>query len=137
MATARDLMTPDPSCISPESTMQEAARMMRDLNIGVLPVVGGDGVLGVITDRDLVIRGLAESDDPATAAVGQFATQQALSVEADADERDVMALMAQHQITRVLVTEGEQLVGIISKQNIAQGSDASAVGSTIAEVTEG
>lgn len=137
MATARDLMTPNPTTITPDASLVEAARAMRDGNIGALPVAGGaDGALGIITDRDLVIRGLAE-ENCATLTVGDITTQNVVSVEADASEDEVVRAMGDNQVLRVLVTEGGQLVGIISKQNIAQNAPSGEVGHTMEQVTQG
>lgn len=121
MSTARDLMHPDVTCIGMHDTLDVAARRMRDLDVGSLPVCGDDDQLhGMITDRDIVVRCLAEARDPRTVAAADLAQETIYWIQADADERDVLATMEEHQIRRLPVIEDHRLVGIISEADLAR-----------------
>lgn len=121
MSTARDLMHPDVTCIGMHDTLDVAARRMRDLDVGSLPVCGDDDQLhGMITDRDIVVRCLAEGRDPRTVAAADLAQETIYWIQADADERDVLATMEEHQIRRLPVIEDHRLVGIISEADLAR-----------------
>jgi CBS domain-containing protein len=121
MTTAREMMHPDAQCIGEDDTLLSAARMMRDLNVGSLPICGRDDRLhGIITDRDIVIRCLAEGRDPAQVRAEEFAQQRVHWVDASDNEDQVVRMMEEHQIRRVPVLENKRLVGIISEADLAQ-----------------
>ena len=119
---ARDLMTPDPAVVTTDQYVSEAARIMRDQNIGLVPVVDNSSarnLRGVITDRDVAVRHVAErhtQDCP----VGEHMTGGPLdTVSPDADVAEVMELMRRDQLRRILVTEGDRLVGVIAQADLA------------------
>jgi CBS domain-containing protein len=90
MATAREIMHPDAECIDENEALNTAAPVMRDLHVGSLPICGGDGQLrGIITDRDLVVRCIAENHDPRTVTAGQLARGTPVRADADADVCEV------------------------------------------------
>ncbi len=135
--TARDIMTQGPECIGEHDTLLQAARKMRDLDVGVLPICGDDERLkGVVTDRDIVIRCLAEGRDPGAVTAGSLADGKPVSVGADDPLEDVLDTMAQYQVRRLPVIDGRRLVGIISESDIAQNAPAQGVAETIDAVTE-
>jgi CBS domain-containing protein len=120
MATAGEIMHPDAACIDANETLNTAARRMRDLHVGSLPIRGADGQLrGIITDRDLVVRCLAENGDPRTVTAGHLARGTPVCVDADADVSEVLMLMEQHAIRRLPVLDGDRLVGMISEADLA------------------
>jgi CBS domain-containing protein len=120
MATAREIMHPDAQCIGEDETLDAAARMMRDLHVGSLPICGADGQLrGIITDRDLVIRCIAENGDPRTVTTGQIAGGTPVCADAGADVSEVLMLMGQHAIRRLPVLDHDRLVGMISEADLA------------------
>ena len=134
--TARDIMTRDPQCVRETQTLLEAARLMRDLDVGALPICGEDGRLhGMLTDRDIVVRCVAEGGDCSTMTASSLAQGKPVTIGADDSVDEAMATMAKHQVRRLPVIDGHQLVGIISEQNIAQGGRDRKVGDTIEEVT--
>jgi CBS domain-containing protein len=101
-------------------TLGAAAATMRDLHVGSLPVLGASGELrGIITDRDIVVRCVAEGRDPQTMTAQDLVRAAPISVDADSDVSDVLSTMEQNKIRRVPVVEDERLVGIISEANIA------------------
>jgi CBS domain-containing protein len=121
MKTARDIMHQGAECVNEDQTLQDAARMMRDLGVGSLPICGNDNRLhGMITDRDIVIRCLAEGRDPAGMTAGDLAQGAPRCVTADADVDHVLQTMSNHQIRRVPVLENHQLVGMISEADLAR-----------------
>jgi CBS domain-containing protein len=121
MKTARDIMHLGAECINEDQTLQEAARMMRDLGVGSLPICGNDNRLhGMITDRDIVIKCLAEGRDPADMTAGDLAQGAPRCVTADADVDHVLRTMSNHQIRRVPVLENHQMVGMISEADLAR-----------------
>src|SRR3954467_9998326 len=102
--TIKDIMTPKPECVSPDTTLQEAARKMRDLDVGPLPVCGDDDRLaGMITDRDITIRAVAEGKDPKTATVREAMTEEVVYGFEDQDLDDAARVMEQKQIRRLTV----------------------------------
>lgn len=137
MATARDLMTPDPKCVRENETLVDAARLMRDLDVGALPICGDDERLkGMLTDRDIVIRCIAEGGDPATTTAGSLAEGKPVTIGADDDIRDALTVMQDHQVRRLPVIDGHDLVGIISQADIARELSATETGETVAEISE-
>ncbi len=120
MATAREIMHPQAECIDENETLNTAARMMRDLHVGSLPICGADGQLrGIITDRDLVVRCIAENGDPRTVTAGQLARGTPVCADADVDVSEVLRLMEQHAIRRLPVLDDDRLVGMISEADLA------------------
>ncbi|HEX5724032.1 MAG TPA: CBS domain-containing protein [Longimicrobiaceae bacterium] len=119
---AAEIMTANPEAVTPDTSLGEAARLMRDLDVGILPVVDGDEnarLLGVITDRDLVVRALAEGRDGG-ARVGDFMTTEVETVGPGDTVHDVMNVMKRQRVRRVPVTDSEGcLVGIIAQADLA------------------
>ncbi|SEN42355.1 CBS domain-containing protein [Nonomuraea pusilla] len=121
MTTARDIMHPRAECIGEDQTLIDAARMMRDLGVGALPICGNDQKLhGIITDRDIVIKCLAEGKDPRSCRASELAQGKPYYTDANADVDDVLRQMTQHKIKRLPVIENHQLVGMISEADLAQ-----------------
>ena len=137
MTVARELMTPDPTCVKEDQTLAEAARMMRDLDVGALPICGNDERLkGMLTDRDIVVKCIAEGGDPATATAGSLAEGTPLTIGADVDIREALEVMQDQQVRRLPVIDDHILVGIISQADIARELSAVQTGETVAEISE-
>ncbi|WP_020524745.1 CBS domain-containing protein [Catelliglobosispora koreensis] len=121
MATARDLMHEGVECIKESETLDAAARKMRDLHVGALPICGADDRLhGIITDRDIVVHCIAEGSDPKQTTAGQLAKGTPVWVDAQADEREVLRLMEINAIRRLPVMQDHRLVGMISEADLAR-----------------
>ena len=121
MTTARDIMHRGADCIGENQTLADAARMMRDLGVGALPICGEDQKLhGIITDRDIVIRCVAEGKDPTSCKASELAQGTPVYTDANADVEDVLRQMMQHKIMRLPVIENHQLVGMVSESDLAQ-----------------
>jgi CBS domain-containing protein len=133
----RHAMTERPTTGRPEMTATEAAELMRARDVGAIPVVEGETLVGVVTDRDLVIRVLAEGSDPARVRLGDIATPAVVTVSPDMQLSEARDLMAELQVRRLPVMKGDALVGILSLGDVAL-ADASkrAVGQTLEEISE-
>ena len=137
MTVARDLMTPDPQCVKEDQTLVEAARLLRDLDVGAMPICGNDDRLkGMLTDRDIVVKCIAEGGDPSSVTAGSLAEGKPVTIGADDDIREALEVMQDHQVRRLPVIDGHDLVGIISQADIARELSASQVGETVAEISE-
>lgn len=129
MTSARDIMHAGAECIGDGQTLQHAARQMRDLNVGALPICGDDDrLLGIITDRDIVIKCVANGVDPATVTAGQMAQGKPVTVNPAADVNDVLHMMQEHQIRRLPVIDNNRVVGMISEADLARHLPEQAVG---------
>jgi CBS domain-containing protein len=133
----KDVMTPHPSTVSLDDTIQTAARIMRAEDTGVVPVVENGRVLALVTDRDIVVRVVAEGGQP-TRTVRDVATNDVVSASPDMSTSDARQLMGQHQIRRLPVVENGRLVGIVSLGDLAvkEGKDGR-VGETLESISVG
>ena len=117
--SVREAMTEHPRSIRPSASVVEAARLMRDEHIGSLPITDGDTLVGVITDRDITTRVVAEAADLATTSVGDVYSQNLISVQPDKELEEALQLMARHQVRRLPVVENGRLVGIVAQADVA------------------
>lgn len=119
---ARDIMTSEVEVVTQDDSLSRAAKLMRDSDVGSLPVVDDRqamNIIGMITDRDIAVRHVAE-DHPAECVVGDHMTSGRIhSVQPDSDIEDVMRTMKSEQVRRVVVAEGDRIVGIISQADLA------------------
>ncbi|WP_067128139.1 CBS domain-containing protein [Microtetraspora malaysiensis] len=120
MTTARNVMHFGVQCIGENENLLTAARMMRDLNVGSLPVCGEDDRLkGIITDRDIIIKCVAAGKSCAEVKASELAQGTPVWIDADADLDDALQTMEEHQIRRLPVLENHRLVGVISEADLA------------------
>ncbi len=120
MTKARDVMHLGVECIREDETLSTAAERMRELQVGAMPICGEDDRLrGILTDRDIVVRCIAEGGDPTVVTAGELARGTPIWVDADADHREVLQVMQEHKIRRLPVLEDRRLVGIISEADVA------------------
>jgi len=123
--TLQDIMTPAPMTLPATATLRVAAEVMRDSEIGaVLVVDGADRLVGIATDRDLVVRGVAAGFDPDMVTVAEIASPAPVSVTPQDDPQAVLRLMRDNGIRRVPVTNGEDAIGIVSLGDVAVDQDA-------------
>ena len=121
MTTAREIMTPGAECIGENESLQAAARKMAELNVGSLPVCGEDDRLkGVVTDRDIVVRVVAEGQDPSQVTAGALAQGKPVTVGADDDADTILRTMSEYQVRRLPVIDGHSLVGIVAVADVAR-----------------
>ena len=134
----RDVMTPNPECVSEKDSIRDVARIMKDQDTGVVPVVDGKRIIGLITDRDIVVRGLAEGKNLENVRVNELMTKSVRSVREDASVDEVLSMMGNAEIRRVPVVNGnDELVGIVSLGDIAsQGNKDGKVGKAVEDISE-
>lgn len=121
MTLARDIMRPGAECIGEHESVAVAATRMRDLQVGALPICGDDERLqGIITDRDIVVRVVAPGLDPAAVTARDLAGGTPVWVDAEADQREVVRLLAENRIRRLPVIDDRRLVGMISEADVAR-----------------
>lgn len=130
MTTARDIMHTGAQCVGEHETLDAAARRMRELDVGALPVCGDDDKLhGIVTDRDIVVKCLAQGGDPKTTTAGELARGKPVTATADTDIRQVLETMEEHQIRRVpVIDDNKKLVGIITEADLARNLPDKEVG---------
>jgi CBS domain-containing protein len=117
--SVRDAMTEDPHSIGASASVVEAARLMREQHIGSLPVTEDERLVGMITDRDITTRVVAEGAAPETTSVGDVYSRDLISVESNKDLEEALRLMARHQVRRLPVVESGRLVGMVAQADIA------------------
>jgi CBS domain-containing protein len=119
--TVSDIMSTPVECVDGDQPLAAAARLMRDKGVGAVPVRGADGELaGIVTDRDIVVRGIAEDMDPATVATASLASKPPVSVRPTDPLDEALRAMVEHQVRRLPVVDGERLVGIVSQADLAR-----------------
>ena len=118
MPQVRDFMTPDVVSIPPGTSVVDAARTMIQQEKGPLPIVEGSRPVGIVTDRDLVAHVLAEGRDPQSTTVDDVGSRDLVTIGPDQDVDEARRLLAQNELDRLVVVEGDRLVGIISEADI-------------------
>ncbi|HWM16762.1 MAG TPA: CBS domain-containing protein [Microbacterium sp.] len=137
MTQAREIMTANPRCIGENETLVDAARLMVELDVGALPICGEDERLkGMLTDRDIVVKCLAQGGDPAQTRAGALGEGKPVTIGADDDIREALTTMEKHQVRRLPVIDGHELVGIISQADIALSLSAIETGETVEAISE-
>jgi CBS domain-containing protein len=138
MATARDIMTGGAECIGENETLTDAARKMRDLDVGALPICGEDDRLkGMVTDRDIVVRCLAEGKDPSQVRAGELGQGKPVTIGADDSVEEALRTMAQYKVRRLPVIDGHRLVGVVSQGDVAKNLPEDRVGELVEAISSG
>jgi len=136
MTTAREIMTPDVACIGEQDTVLTAARKMAELGVGSLPICGSDQRLkGMLTDRDIVVKVLAQGRDPDQVRAGELAQGKAITIGADDDTAEILRTMGGHQVRRLPVIDGHTLVGIVAVADVARALPDRPVGDLIEAIS--
>ena len=131
-----NVMTANPRSVDPDTDVGEAARILRDENVGSLPVVRDGRVTGIVTDRDLAIRVLAEGRDPGSTRVADVVSGDPVTVRADQGLDEALRLMAHHQLRRLIVVEdSDRLVGILAQADVALTGDEERAGEVVEEIS--
>jgi CBS domain-containing protein len=123
----RELMTEDPITLEPGASAREAAERMRESDVGALLIVDGDELKGLITDRDIVVRAVAEGKDPDDVSVGDISSSDVVSISAEDSVDDAIKTMREQDVRRVPVLDGEKPVGIVSLGDLAVAQDSDSV----------
>ena len=134
----RDVMTPNPACVSEKDSIREVARIMAREDTGVVPVVEGKKIIGMITDRDIVVRLVAEGKDPSNAHVNEAMTKNVRSIKEDSTVDDALQMMKSAEVRRVpVVNNNNEIVGIVSMGDIAKESTQSGrVGQAVRDISD-
>jgi len=132
----RELMTTEPITVEPDATLGEVATLMKQEDCGSIPVVEAGRLVGIVTDRDIVIRGVAAGTDPKTERVSTIMSADPVTIGADDNVTEAEKIMADRQIRRLPVVEDGRLVGIIVTAQIARADDKRKVGETLREISE-
>ena len=135
MPSIRDVMTSNPETIEPGKPATEAAKVMKKADVGMVPVVIEGELFGTITDRDIVVRGIAEGKDIKLTNVGELASRDVVVVEPDGDLEDALRLMAEHQVRRLPVVDDGRLVGVIAQADVARMADGRVVGEVVESIS--
>ena len=136
MTTARELMTPDAHCARTDETVATVAARMRDLGVGSLPICGEDQRLhGVVTDRDIVVGCVADGKDPSQVLVAAFCGEEPVTIGADDDASEARRTMMDHDVRRLPVIDGHELVGMLSQADVARAMPEDEVGRMLAAVS--
>jgi CBS domain-containing protein len=134
--TIRDAMTSNPTAIQPNTTAREAAQKMKSEDVGSLPIVEGDRLVGVLTDRDLAIRVLAE-DKGADTPVSDVASKDVVTIDPQQSVEEAARLMAEHQVRRLPVCEEDgRLVGLLAQADVAQSGHDTLTGETVEKISQ-
>ena len=137
----RDIMTPSPACAAPGDSLESIARLMVVHDCGSIPVCEGDGakrVVGLVTDRDIVVRAVAAGRNPVEMRASDVMSHPVASVEPDADLSAALHAMEENQVRRIPVVDGMgALVGVLSQADVARNAPAAQSGELVQEVSKG
>lgn len=132
----RDHMTDRPRCVTPETPVVEAAQLMAAEDVGSLPILEDDTLIGVVTDRDIVVRAVAQQKNPQGMPVREVASRELVTVRPDEDLSEALKLMAFNQVRRLpVVDEDNNLVGVLAQADVASAAKEKAVGEMVAEIS--
>ena len=135
--TIRDVMTGSPRTIDSAGSAVDAARLMRDEDVGLIPIVESDRVVGTVTDRDIAVRVVAEGKSPETTHVADIASRELVTIDPDQDVDEAMRLMSKHQVRRLPVVEEDgKLVGIVAQADIAKHVAAAQTGEVVEKISK-
>jgi CBS domain-containing protein len=132
----REVMSARPRAVSPDTSVQEVAELMEQEDVGSLPVLEGDRLQGIVTDRDIAIRAVAKGKDPRGMPVREITTRELVTVGPDDDLAEALKLMATYQVRRIpVVDDDERLVGVVAQADIALEAKEKAVGEMVEEIS--
>lgn len=134
--TVRDAMTPNVRSAAPTDSLADAAQTMKQEDVGSLPVVEDDRLIGILTDRDIVLRAVAERVDPQSINVGDVASRDLVTVEPDQDLDEALVLMARHRVRRLPVVEDGRLVGMLAQADVAVEAKGKNAGGMLEEISQ-
>jgi len=132
VTTAREIMTPDVTCVGERETLADAAHKMADLGVGALPICGEDNRLkGMLTDRDIVLKAVAADRNPAEITAADVAQGKPVTIGADDDAAEILRTMGQYKVRRLPVIDGHSLVGIVALADVARALPDKPVGDLV------
>ena len=132
----REAMTASVSSVSPSQSLADAAEVMKREDVGSVPVVEEGRLAGIVTDRDIVTRAVAEQKNPQAVRVEEIASHDLVTVEPEQDLEEALALMARHKIRRLPVLEGGRLVGMLAQADLALKAKEKEVGEMVEQISQ-
>jgi CBS domain-containing protein len=130
-------MTSNPRGVETSTPVAEAARIMKTEDVGSVPILEGDRLTGMLTDRDIAIRLVAEGKDPQSTTVGEIASRDVVTIDPQQDLDEALRLMAQHQVRRLPVVEEDgRLVGIVAQADVATQGDDARTGQVVEQISQ-
>src|ERR671923_1798438 len=131
-----DVMTTRPRAVTPQTPLSEVAELMETDDVGAVPIVESDRLVGIVTDRDIVIRAIAKGKDPRGMPAAEASSRELVTVSPDDDLSDALKLMAEYQVRRLAVTgEDERLLGVISQADVAQHAKEKQTGELVESIS--
>ena len=135
--SVRDAMTANPCAIDADKPVSYAAKMMKQEDVGLAPIVEGDRLVGTVTDRDIVTRVIAEGRDPNSTSVRDIASTDLVTIDPQQELGEALQLMAQHQVRRLPVVEEDgKLVGVVAQADVAEHAPSTETGRMVEEISE-
>src|SRR5438128_1965615 len=135
--SVKDVMTSNPCAIDADKPVAYAAEMMKKEDVGLAPIVEGDRLVGTLTDRDIVVRVVAEGKDPQQVKVRDVASQDLVTIDPQQNLDEALRLMARHQVRRLPVVEEDgRLVGVVAQADVARQGDDTKTGQVVLEISE-
>jgi CBS domain-containing protein len=131
-----EVMSSNPCAIEANQPVAYAAKMMKDEDVGLAPIVEGDRLVGTLTDRDIVTRVVAEGKDPQSVSVREVASTDLVTIDPEQDLDEALSLMASHQVRRLPVVEGGRLVGVVAQADVAREGKDKKTGELVEEISE-
>jgi CBS domain-containing protein len=135
MGQVRDVMTSNPTTCEPTATLVDAAKVMAREDVGPVPIVESGKLVGLVTDRDIIIRAVAEGRDVTSTSVRDVASKDLVTVTADENLDRALQLMADNQVRRIPVVEGDRVVGIVSQADVARAADDEKTGEVVQQIS--
>ena len=135
MGQIRDVMTGSPTTCEPSTTIVEVAKVMKQEDVGPVPVVEGDRLIGLVTDRDIVLRVIADGRDPSSTTIGDIASGDVATVTPDQSLDEALRIMAQKQVRRIPVVENDRIVGIVAQADVARAADEERTGEVVQDIS--
>jgi CBS domain-containing protein len=132
-----EVMSDRPRCVSPDTPVSEAAQLMETEDVGALPVLDGEELAGMVTDRDIVIRAIAKGKDPRGMPVREVSTRDVVSIRGDEDLSEALKLMASYKVRRLpVVDDGNRLIGVLAQADAALEANEKAVGQMVEAISK-
>jgi CBS domain-containing protein len=135
--SVRDAMTTNPSTIDADQDVAAAAKLMKEQDVGVAPIVEGGQLFGVLTDRDITVKVVAEGKDPQSTKVRDIASKDVITIDPQQDLDEALRMMAQHQVRRLPVVEEDgKIVGILAQADVALQAEEAKTGEVVEEISK-
>ena len=134
--TAREVMTGGAECVGENDSVLDAAKRLKELDVGAMPICGEDDRLkGMLTDRDIVVKVLAQGRDPSSTKAGELGEGKPVTIGADDSIEEAIRTMKDHKVRRLPVIDGHRLIGIVSQADVARAADEQEVGELVEAIS--